>query len=633
MEGQLNNQQFIKTLSEKLNLKPKEVQNVLRYFNSVVANTLKTNEKITLSGFGALNKLKLNERTVKSLRDSSKTITVPAQNTVRFHPSIEFRKTAQHPVSLTKSKEELPENSDKIPEENMSKSKIAEPVYVTYIDLSQKKIPKEILEYIPEQMARKLQIVPVEVIGNKLILAMIDPGDQEAIEFVKKKTGLLVEPRICTLSDLNNALGQYSIIPTEMAEIIKEGAPEAKKEKKGQGLKSEEIAEGSPASKIVSSLIKKAVRERASDIHIEPNESDVIVRFRIDGVLKKIISFPKDVQNAVISRIKILSDLKIDETRLPQDGRFRMIIDQNEVDFRVSILPNVNGEKVVLRILDKSKGLLTIEDLGLRGNAYNVLQDNIKKSHGMILVTGPTGSGKTTSLYAMIQKIANEGINIVTLEDPVEYRMKGINQSQVKSDIEFTFANGLRSIVRQDPDVIMIGEIRDYETADMAIHAALTGHVVLSTLHTNNAAGAIPRLIDMHIEPFLISSTINIIIAQRLARKICDKCRTVEPLPQEEIEYIKKIMAGVKIQKDKWQFYKGKGCDICNGTGYKGRIGLFEVLPVTNEIKSVISGKTSSDIIQNEAVKEGMLTLKQDGILKALDGLTTIEEVWRVTKD
>jgi type IV pilus assembly protein PilB len=630
LEGQLNNQQFIKTLSEKLNLKPKEVQNILRYFNSIVANNLKTGDKINLSGFGALNKIKLNERTVRSLRDSSKTITIPSQNTIRFRPSTEFRKTAQNTIFLNGAKTS---NIATTSEENMPKNKISEPVYVAYIDLSQKKIPKEILEYIPEQMARKLQIVPVEVIGNKLVLAMIDPGDQEAIEFVKKKTGLLVEPRICTISDLNNALGQYSIIPAEMAEITKEEVPESKKEKKGQALKSEEIAEGSPASKIVSSLIKKAVRERASDIHIEPNETDVVVRFRIDGVLKKIVTFPKDVQNAVISRIKILSDLKIDETRLPQDGRFRMIIDQAEVDFRVSVLPNVNGEKIVLRILDKSKGLLTIEDLGLRGNAYNILQDNIKKAHGMILVTGPTGSGKTTSLYAMIQKIANEGINIVTLEDPVEYRMKGINQSQVRADIEFTFANGLRSIVRQDPDVIMIGEIRDYETADMAIHAALTGHVVLSTLHTNNAAGAIPRLIDMHIEPFLISSTTNIIIAQRLARKICDKCKTEENLPSEEIEYIKKIMTGTKIEKAKWQFYKGKGCDICNGTGYKGRIGLFEVLPVTNKIKSIISTKTSSDIIQNEAVKEGMLTLKQDGILKALDGLTSIEEVWRVTKD
>lgn len=640
MEGYLNNQQFIKTLSEKLDLKPKEVQNILRYFNAIAAGALKKNDKVALAGFGALARLGLGARSVRSPRDQSKIITIPAQSTVRFRPAAELRAKAQILTSLNgpEQKEISPKISTTTLEENMSKTKIVEPVYVAYIDLSQKKIPKEILEYIPEQMARKLQIVPVAVENNKLILAMIDPGDQEAIEFVKKKTGFSVDPHICTLNDLNTALGQYSVMPAEMAEMAEiakgEKTPGTKKEKKDQAIKSEEIAEGSPASKIVTSVIKKAVRERASDIHIEPNEDDVEVRFRIDGVLRKIITIPKDVQNAVISRIKILSDLKIDETRLPQDGRFRMIIDQGEVDFRVSILPNVNGEKVVLRILDKSKGLLTLEDLGLRGNAYKALEDNIKKSHGMILVTGPTGSGKTTSLYAMIQKITNEGINIVTLEDPVEYRIKGINQSQVKADIEFTFANGLRSIVRQDPDVIMIGEIRDYETADMAIHAALTGHVVLSTLHTNDAAGTIPRLIDMHIEPFLIASTINVIIAQRLARKLCDKCRAPETLPQEEIEYAKKIMTGVKeTAGKKWQFYKGKGCDVCGGSGYKGRIGLFEVMPVTQKIKTIISEKTSSDVIQAEAVKEGMLTLKQDGILKALDGMTSIEEVWRVTKD
>ena len=350
--------------------------------------------------------------------------------------------------------------------------------------------------------------------------------------------------------------------------------------------------------------------------------------------MQKVITIPKDIQNAVISRIKILSDLKIDEMRLPQDGHFRSIIDQDEIDFRVSILPNINGEKVVLRILDKNKGILSLEDLGLRGHAYDVMQDNITKSHGMILVTGPTGSGKTTSLYAMIQKIMSDKINIVTLEDPVEYRIRGITQSQVKSDIGFDFANGLRSIVRQDPDVIMIGEIRDYETADMAIHAALTGHMVLSTIHTNDAAGTIPRMIDMKIESFLIASTINAIIAQRLARKICTKCKEKEEIPIEQLEYIKKIMLSCReFQGKKLEFYKGKGCDMCSGTGYKGRIGIFEVLPITQNIKNIMIGKISSSEISEEAIKEGMINLKQDGILKALDGLTTIEEVWRVTKD
>ena len=629
----MNNTQFVKIISEKTRQKPKETQNTLRYFNDIIANTLKNGDKVTMNEFGAMVSANVAARQIIDFRDKSKKINLPEQKTIRFRPSISFKSDTKVTNSANTAQTPNVSAAANTPREGEN---ITKPVYIPFIDLSQKKIPKEILDYIPEHMARKYQIIPTEIKNNKLILAMIDPEDQEAIESVWKKTGLEVEPHICTLTDLNNALSQYSAISTEMAELVKDKSADddAKKERKDKIPKSEEIAEDSPASKIVTSLIKKAVRERASDIHIEPNEDEVIVRFRIDGVLKKIIIIPKDVQNAVISRIKILSDLKIDETRLPQDGRFRMVIDQGEIDLRISILPNVNGEKAVLRILDTTKGLLTLEDLGLRGRAYEILEDNIKKSHGMILVTGPTGSGKTTSLYAMIQKIMNEEINIVTLEDPVEYRIKGINQSQVKSEINFTFANGLRSIVRQDPDVIMIGEIRDYETADMAIHAALTGHVVLSTLHTNDASGAIPRLVDMKIEPFLIASTINIVIAQRLARKICDKCRVEQEIPKEEIEYIIKIMAGSKeAAGKKYTFYKGKGCDICGGTGYKGRIGIFEILPISEKIKEIMIAKVSSQVISNEAIKEGMISLKQDGILKALDGLTSIEEVWRVTKD
>jgi len=637
----LNNAEFINILSEKTNRKPKEIQNIIKHLNSIVAQSLKDGDKVYLSDFGSLVKISRQARKIVNPRDSSKIIDLPSQATVRFNSSGIIKNSGQNPTEPINNTKE--KNMDDVPivvseKENNSRESIFRPVNVSYIDLTDKKIKKEVLELIPEQMARKYQIAPVDKVGAKLIMAMIDPEDQEAIEFVKKKTGLAIEQNICTLKDLNSVLSQYSLIASEVADIVKDKDAASKKDKKVKEkdgeAESEEVAEGSPASKLVNSIIKKAVREHASDIHIEPNENEVEVRLRIDGVLKKIITIPNDIKNAVASRIKILSDLKIDETRLPQDGRYRTTVDQDEIDLRISILPNVNGEKIVMRILDKSKGLLSLEELGLRGKAFDNLEENIKKSHGMILVTGPTGSGKTTSLYAMIKEIMGEGINIVTLEDPVEYRIKGINQTQVRSDIGFNFANGLRSIVRQDPDVIMIGEIRDYETADMAIHAALTGHVVLSTIHTNDASGTIPRLVDMKIEPFLIASTVNAIVAQRLARKICQNCKEENKLPKDEIEYINKIMTGCKeFEGKKLVFYKGKGCDVCNGKGYKGRIGLFEVLPITNKIKEIVAGKVSSSVINEEAIKEGMINLKQDGILKAIEGLTSIEEVWRVTKD
>ena len=621
----MNNSQFIDFVSDKSGLKPKETQNVLRNLYSIIAARIKNNEKVRIADFGSLEKLDLKERKIVDIRDKNKTRILPPMSTIKFYPSESFRIESK----------KIPVAASAVPKEDTPNPVISRPVYVPYIDLSDKKIPKEVLNYLPEQMARKYQIVPVEVKDNKLILAMIDPEDLEALEFVKKKTGLIVEQRICTRDDLNNILDQYSALTSEVAEIVKnEEDLEVKKQEKDKKPKAEDVAEGTPVAKIVASLIKRAVRDHASDIHIEPQEENVEVRFRIDGVLRKTITLPKDIQNAVSSRIKILSNLKIDETRLPQDGRFKTIIDQIEIDFRVSVLPNINGEKIVMRILDQSKGLLSLKDLGLRSTGFKIVEENIKKSHGMILVTGPTGSGKTTTLYAVIQKIMSEDINIVTLEDPVEYRMLGINQTQVKPDIGLTFANGLRSIVRQDPDVIMIGEIRDYETADMAIHAALTGHVVLSTLHTNDAAGAMPRLVDMKVEPFLIASTINAIIAQRLARKICEKCREEIPVDHSELELVKKTMLGCKeFDGKKVKFFKGKGCEACANSGYKSRVGLFEVLDIVESIKTLVTARSSSSVIQAQAEKNGMVNLKQDGILKALDGLTTLEEVWRVTKD
>jgi type II secretory ATPase GspE/PulE/Tfp pilus assembly ATPase PilB-like protein len=363
----------------------------------------------------------------------------------------------------------------------------------------------------------------------------------------------------------------------------------------------------------------------------------VVVRFRQDGVLRKTVTLPKDLRSSVVSRIKIMANMKIDEQRLPQDGRFSIDVDKRKVDFRVSSMPVANGEKVVMRVLDKLTGILSIEELGITGGGLERLLNNLKKSHGMILVTGPTGSGKTTSLYALIDKLYTEGVNIVTLEDPIEYRMPGINQSQVNADIKYTFASGLRSIVRQDPDIIMIGEIRDSETAEMAVHAALTGHIVLSTLHTNDSAGAAPRLLDMGVEPFLLTSSLNIVIAQRLARKICQDCKEEFSVPEPEMEKVKaeiaKMPEAERPSDESLKFYHGKGCKNCNDSGYTGRIGLYEVLEITEQLKELILKKESSYKIQELAIKEGMITMLGDGILKAISGKTTLEEVWRITQE
>jgi type IV pilus assembly protein PilB len=515
--------------------------------------------------------------------------------------------------------------AEAITETSLPSRPIIKAINIPYIDLSKKVIPKNVLMLIPEHLARRYQIVPVELNEGRLIVAMIDPEDQEALEFIKKKTGLEADLRICTQVDLAHILDQYTGFQAEVAKIVEETSDEVGETVEKAAI---EVTEEAPATKIIHSLIKRAVRDKASDIHIEPSEIDVSVRFRIDGVLRKIITLPKDINSAIISRIKILSELKIDEQRLPQDGHFQMIIDRNKVDFRVSTLPTVNGEKVVMRILDKSSGILTLEEIGLEGQDLVWVRDNIHKSHGMTLVSGPTGSGKTTTLYAVLGELMDASVNIVTLEDPVEYRMPGINQSQVHTEIGYTFANGLRTIVRQDPDIIMLGEIRDYETADMAVHAALTGHIVLSTIHTNDAAGTVPRLIDMKIEPFLITSSINLLIAQRLCRKICDNCKQKISLPFEQLEELKKKIT----LPSNPIFYKGKGCDLCSTSGYKGRVGVFEVIPTTLKIKEMILKRVSSDMIKEAAIQEGMTTMIQDGYKKVAKGITTFEEVLRATK-
>jgi len=618
----LTSSELKKLVSKNSGIPQDKTAKTLDTIQAIISRELSAGRSVNIPGFGNFVMIRYPSKTVRDVRNPAKTYLSLEKNIPRFRPSPEFKQ------EIARNKKEERE------------AVFTPAINISYIDLSKTSVPKRILSLLPEHVARHYQIVPIEEKEGKLVVAMIDPEDREATEFAKKKTGKELDIRICTQADLNHILDQYSALSAELKKIV-ESAEEEEEELKPEKKKTaaptkEEIVETAPAAKIVQSLYKRAVREKASDIHIEPEEDDVVIRFRVDGILRKVISLPKEIQPAIVSRIKILSNLKIDETRLPQDGRFQTIVDGAEVDFRISTLPTVNGEKVVARILDKSSGILTLEQLGLRGSAFQVLDENSQKAHGMILVTGPTGSGKTTTLYAVIDRIKSVGTNIVTLEDPVEYRIQGINQSQVHAQIGFTFANGLRSIVRQDPDVIMIGEIRDYETADMAVHAALTGHVVLSTLHTNNAAGAIPRLLDMKIEPFLVNSSVNCVVAQRLCRRICENCK--EPLQIEagEKELANKELKSLppKIERpSNWQFFHGKGCDSCGGSGYKSRIGIFEVFDLSDDLKEMVAKRASGTNLGNQAVKNGMVTIKQDGILKAIEGLTSLEEVWRVTKD
>jgi type IV pilus assembly protein PilB len=391
--------------------------------------------------------------------------------------------------------------------------------------------------------------------------------------------------------------------------------------------------------RIVAAIVNYAIHEKASDIHIEAFDDEVRVRYRIDGQLMDIVKLPTDIHAAIVSRIKILSKLRLDETRVPQDGRFDVNFEKAQVDLRVSVMPTVHGEKVVMRILEKSKGIASLESLGIAGLSYENLVKSINKPYGICLSTGPTGSGKSTSLYAILNRIATDNVNVVTLEDPVEYEMKGINQAQIRPKIGFTFAEGLRSVLRQDPNIIMVGEIRDGETANMATQAALTGHLVLSTLHTNDAAGAIPRLDNMGIEPFLITSSLNVAIGQRLVRKICDYCKKEVNLPagiraqvEKDLDEIEKLnpLDAHRVKRPV-KFYQGEGCSHCNGTGYSGRIGIYEVLMMTDEIEELTIARASAAQIQSEAQKQGMLTMYQDGLLKVIAGITTIDEVLRET--
>ncbi len=521
---------------------------------------------------------------------------------------------------------------------------------VPFINLSKEKIPYEVLSLIPEPIARAHNVVAFKKNDRELEVAMLDVEDLRSIEFIKKKVGLKILPRLTDAESIKHAILQYQkTLRDEFGDLIKresaainiiaedqEGVSEADLKK---------LAEDVPVVRIVNALLKHAIIQNASDIHIEPMEEEVLVRYRIDGILHDAMTLPKNAAASVTARIKVLSNLKLDEKRLPQDGRFKMSIDNEKVSFRVSLLPTYYGEKTVMRLLREGGGGFTLESLGFHGEGLERIHKAMKQTTGMILTTGPTGSGKTTTLYTVLDILNTPDVNISTVEDPIEYQMPRINQTQVRPEIGFTFSRGLRALVRQDPDIIMVGEIRDNETAALAVNAALTGHLVLSTLHTNSSAGAVPRLMDMEVEPFLLSSTIRVVIAQRLVRRIFGQKETYK-LSKEEVVSLRSFVdvdhilrsltaEGVVQKGTKFEditFYRPVASEEAP-EGYKGRLVINEVLMASPAIVELILARASADKIEKQAREEGMLTMAEDGIFKAAQGLTTIEEVLRVINE
>jgi len=500
---------------------------------------------------------------------------------------------------------------------------------IPYVSLTSYQIDTSTLALIQEPYARENRLIPLFKIANALTVAMVDPLDVFTIDDLSNKTDMEIETAICSEEELNQVLDQYygsTSSVDEVVQIIQDQDSVAMEDELDE-ISIKDGVDEAPVIKLVNLFFTQAIKEKVSDIHIEPEEDLLRIRFRIDGILNEAYVQPKNLQNAIISRIKIMAEMNIAERRIPQDGRFQVKIEGREVDVRVSTFPTVNGENVVMRILDKTNVIVNLEDLGLIPRVLKEFRKLLVMPYGILLVTGPTGSGKTTTLYSALHSINAVDRNIITVEDPVEYRLKMIRQSQVNPKAGLTFAAGLRAILRQDPDIIMVGEIRDSETANIAVQSALTGHLVLSTLHTNDAPGAITRLVDMNVEPFLVSSSCAGVIAQRLVRKICPKCK-------ESYKPSKNVIKELNISSDgkDYTFYKGAGCRHCKGSGYKGRIGIFELMMVDEEIRDMIVGKATTAHVRRAALKAGMKSLRHDGIIKVLNGITTIEEVIRVTQ-
>ncbi len=556
---------------------------------------------------------------------------------------------------LKEIKEELQESEKKLEDivvekEATGTEKIvqlrAEVHNMPYVNLSDKTKTKQALNTIPYDVAKHYKIVCFEKTDVKIKVGIVDPSNFKAIEainFLAKGENKKAEFYLISSLSLDQAFKQYENVEEEIGEAL-----ESKEEEDTSTIKSEQTSEESedediskaPVARIVSVIIRHAVEGRASDIHIEPMKDKTRVRYRVDGVLSTSLVLPKKLLHSIVGRIKVLAKLKLDETRVPQDGRIRLKIKDERIDFRISILPLMEGEKVVMRILSLEKGIPKLKKLGYTGKQLNVIKENIKKTYGMMLITGPTGSGKSTTLASILDILNKEEVNISTLEDPVEYYIAGINQSQVKPEINYTFANGLRSLLRQDPDIFMVGEIRDIETAELCIHAGLTGHFVLSTLHTNNTIDAIPRLLDMKVEPYLLGSTLNVVVAQRLVRRICSHCKEKKEMPADVYESIKKevdsmpeaiVKNRVNSQAlEERSLYEGKGCAYCGNTGYLDRVAIVEVMEVTDSIKNIIMEGKKTLTFDDVRKSQDFITIKQDGIIKVLNGESTIEEVLRV---
>jgi len=514
-----------------------------------------------------------------------------------------------------------------------------------YTNLIGHKIDSEVLNVLPENLSENYQMVIFNKDGLKVEAGLVDPTNFKAIEalnYLARKKNYQVKYYIISEDSYRSAAKQYETLGEEVGEALDTAeAIFAPKEKDIdlEGGDLGDIVKSAPVSKIVSVVLRHAIEGRASDIHIEPVNNQSKVRYRIDGVLHTTIVLPIYVHAALVSRIKVMANLKIDETRIPQDGRIRIKVHNKDIDFRISTIPLMGQEKVVMRILDTPEKAPTFSDLGFLGLQLKVIEKNVHKPNGMFLLTGPTGSGKSTTLFAFLSFLNKEDINIATLEDPVEYYIPGVNQSQIRPEVNFTFASGLRALLRQDPDIIMVGEIRDNETAELAIHAGLTGHSVLTTLHTNSAVGAIPRLFDMKVEPFLLASTLNAVVAQRLVRKICEKCKAEDKLPPEVENTLREQLRAIPkeafyggIDINSFTFYKGKGCANCGETGYKGRLSIAEAIHITRGLKDIIAKGFDRAEVDEELAKQNFITMEQDGVIKALLGMTTVEEIMRVSK-
>lgn len=555
--------------------------------------------------------------------------------------------------------------------DNISIAKAKSVIFnIPFIDLTNLSIPESVIAELPVESMKQYNTVPFERGNDFVKLAMLDPFDVQATQAIQQKyaPNTKLQIHITTEESISHVLDRRigDVMSTEVTEALEDVQVPVQEIKEDPNLIDSIDLKSAPVARIVNSILQYAVTSKTSDIHIEPMENRLRVRFRVNGMMTERLVLPKTLTPAVVSRVKILSNLKIDEKRVPQDGRFQIKVNGSKIDIRVSVMPTIHGEKVVMRLLESDTSGITLESTGLRGHAYKIFMDALSVTNGIVLVTGPTGSGKTRTLACALMKVNDPTVNIISLENPVEIRVPGVTQVQINPDVGLTFAMGLRSVLRQDPDVVMVGEIRDEETAQLAVQASLTGHLVLSTLHTNSAAAAIPRLLDMKVESYLLASTIRVLVAQRLPRKICPHCmQPIQASPEltedilktlssiqnfDIVQYINRVNATKKQKGEEGSAslkdasigpdgkpiiytYKGAGCDRCGGSGYSGRVGIFEVLDVNEKVSRMIMDNVTAQDIENEAVKNGMITMAQDGYLKALEGMTSIEEVMRVSKE